>query len=156
MEIDTSSVRAKELATDLRVAASELIAVVEAIEPERWGHVPGPSIWSVGKDAEHVAEAAAYHQWIVRFTIGHEVLSHRPGIERRALTTRLTMREAVDLIRQRTVEGAALISSLTAKQLALPTRPHRAKAQILADTIGRVLVGHYDTHRRDIERKLRA
>lgn len=65
----------------------------------------------------------------------------------------MTPRQAVDLC-QRTEEGAALTSSLSDEQLALPTRPPRAGAQVLADTIGLVLIGHSDAHRRDIERKL--
>jgi hypothetical protein len=112
-------------------------------------------VWSVGKDAAHVAEAAAYHQWIVRLTIGQNVSWRRPIIERQELTTTMTAQQALDLIRQRTEEGAALISSLSDEQLDLPTRPPRARGQALADTIELVLIGHYDVHRRDIERKLR-
>ena len=47
------------------------------------------------------------------------------------------------------------MATLSKEQLALPTRPSRARGEALAETIERVLVGHYDTHRRDIERKLR-
>ena len=149
------SVRAAKLEADLHAAAATLISVVQRIEPERWTHVPGPSVWSVGKDAAHVAEAAVYHQWIVRLTFGQKVSSRRPVIERHELTTTMTTQQVVDLIQRRTEEGAALISSLGDDQLALPTRPPRARAQALADTIELVLIGHYDTHRRDIERKLR-
>jgi hypothetical protein len=67
----------------------------------------------------------------------------------------MTTEQAVALIRQRTNEGAALISTLSEEQLAMPTRPPRARAQVLADTIQLVLIRHYDTHRRDIELKLR-
>ena len=108
----------------------------------RWKHVPDPPVWSIGKDAEHVAEAAVYHQWIVQRTIGQTVSPRRPAIERKTLTTTMTALQAVDLIRQRTVEGAVLISSLSDEQLALPTRPPRARAHVLADTIERVLIGH--------------
>ena len=155
MESETSVARATKLEADLHAAASALISVVERIEPERWTHVPSPSVWSVGKDAAHVAEAAVYHQWIVRLTIGQKVSGRRPVIERQELTTIMTREQAVDLIRQRTDEGAALISSLSDEQLAMPTRPPRARGQLLADTIQLVLIGHYDAHRRDIERKLR-
>ncbi len=151
----TSKASAKKLEADLRTAASGLISVIERIEPEDWMRVPGSAVWSVGKDAAHVAEAAVYHQWIVRLTIGQKVSSRRPSLERREPVTAMTASQAVDLIRQRTSEGAALISSLTEEQLALPTRPPRAPAQVLADTIERVLIGHYDAHRHDIERKLR-
>jgi uncharacterized damage-inducible protein DinB len=147
--------RAGELEADLRAAAAALISVLRRIEPERWTHVPGPSVWSVGKDAAHVAEAAVYHQWIVRLTIGLSASSRRPPIERQELITTMTPEQAIDLIQKRTEEGAALISGLSDEQLALPTRPPRARGQVLADTIHLVLIGHYDAHRRDIERKLR-
>jgi uncharacterized damage-inducible protein DinB len=147
--------RATKLEADLHAVAAALISILEPIEPERWTHVPGRSVWSVGKDAAHVAEAAVYHQWIVRGTIGQVVSSRRPGIERQEVTTTMTAQQAVDLIRRRTEESAALISSLSDEQLALPTRPHRARAQALADTIELVLIGHYDSHSRGIERKLR-
>ncbi len=55
----------------------------------------------------------------------------------------------------RTLEGAGLIASLTDDQLTLPTRPPRAQGEALAGTIERVLIRHYDAHRREIERKLR-
>ncbi len=155
MKSPAGSARATKLAADLRAAAAALIAVLEGIEPERWTHVPSSSFWSVGKDAAHVAEAAVYHQWIVRLTIGQRVPSGRPVIERRQLTTTMTADQAIELIRQRTAEGAALIASLSDEQLALPTRPPRARGEPLADTIERVVIGHYDVHRRDIERKLR-
>jgi uncharacterized damage-inducible protein DinB len=155
MESHANAPRAATLGADLLAAASTLISVLERMEPERWMHVPGPSVWSVGKDADHVAEAAVYHQWIVRLTIGQKVSGRRPVIERQELTTIMTMQQAVDLIRKCTDEGAALISSLTDEQLAMPTRPPRARGQVLADTIRLVLIGHYDGHRRDIERKLR-
>ena len=37
----------------------------------------------------------------------------------------------------------------------LATRPPRARSQALAETIGLVLIGHYDTHLRDTEAKIR-
>jgi uncharacterized damage-inducible protein DinB len=155
MTVQAGSARAKQLGADLRVAAGALLSLLERIDPERWSNVPGSSVWSIGKDAAHVAEAAVYHQWIVRLTIGEEVSSRRPAIERRELTTAMTTQQVMDLIRQRTDEAAALISGLTDIQLNAPTRPPRARGQMLADTIELVLIGHYHAHRRDIERKLR-
>ena len=155
MDTWASATRAGKLETDLRVASGALVSLLEPIDPERWSHVPGTSEWSIGKDAVHVAEAAVYHQWIVRLTIGENVSSRRPAMERRQLTTAMTAPQALELIRQRTDEGAALISGLTDEQLTLPTRPTRARGQALADTIEKVLIAHYDAHRRDIERKLR-
>jgi hypothetical protein len=154
MKVQAASSRATTLAADLNATAAALVSVVQLIEPEWWTHVPGASVWSVGKDAAHVAEDAVYHQWIVRLTIGQKVSSRRPAIERRELATTMMAAEVVDLICQRSAEGVALISSLSDEQLALPTRPPRAQGQLLVDTINRVLIGHYDVHRLDIERKL--
>ena len=71
------------------------------------------------------------------------------------MTSALSQREAAELIRQRVEDGVQLLVDLTDAQLALPTRPPRANAQILADTIEHVLIGHFDTHRVAIEAKLR-
>ena len=144
------------LALRLDEAAAALIAVIDHTEPERWRHVPAPGVWAIGKDAEHVVEAAGYHQWIVRLTIGHKVPSRRPVLERKQLTTELSSVDAVELLRRRTESGIELILGLTDEQLNLQTRPPRARAQVLADTIDSVLIGHHDGHRADIEAKIRA
>jgi uncharacterized damage-inducible protein DinB len=151
-----TSPKAGELASRLRVAADALVAAVEGIDGDEWHRVPEPGTWSIGKDAEHVAEAARYHQWIVRLTIGEKVSSRRPVLERKQMTSALSPREAAELIRQRVEEGVRLVLALTDAQLAQPTRPPRANAQVLTDTIDRVLIGHFDTHRAAIEGKLRA
>lgn len=147
---DTATLEAR-----LRAAAAALVQVLEGIEPERWKRLPDPPAWSIGKDAAHVAEAAVYHQWIIQLTIGEPVSSRRPAIERKERATALTVREAIDLILVRTDDSAALIAALTGEQLALLTRPPRAGAATLAETIERVMVGHYEQHRREIARKLR-
>jgi hypothetical protein len=147
------SERAAALAARLDEAAADLIAVIADIEPDRWQHVSAPGVWAIGKDAEHVIEAAGYHQWIVRLTIGQKVSSRRPVLERRQLTTDLSPEEAVVLLRRRTDEGVELILGLTDEQLNLPTRPPRARSQAVAETIELVLIGHYDVHRGDIEVK---
>jgi uncharacterized damage-inducible protein DinB len=154
--VQPGSARAAALAARLRGAVASLIAVVEQIEPERWRRVPAPGVWSVGKDAEHAAEGAALHQWIVRLTIGERASSSRPAVEREQLTTALSPREAADLLRQRTDEGARLVQGLSDEQLDLPTRPPRAKARSLAETIEGALIGHLNHHRDEIEAKLRA
>jgi len=151
---DRSS-RAVALVEQLREACDALIAIVERIEPERWVHVPKPGMWSPSKDAEHVAEGAAYHQWIVRLTLGQKVPA-RPGIERKLVTAQLSQREVVDLLRQRTEGGTHLVEGLSDEQLDLPPRPPRARLRTLAEMIERVLIGHYHTHRKVIESKLRA
>jgi uncharacterized damage-inducible protein DinB len=155
MDGRAASQRPKALAKRLREAAAALIAVVESIDEDRWRRVPQPGVWSIGKDAEHVAEAAIYHQWIVRVTIGQAASSRRPAIERNQMTTGRSPREVVELLDERTQEGARLLLDLTEEQLELPTRPPRARGQVLAETIERVLIGHYDTHRLEIEAKLR-
>ena len=146
--------RAEKLAEDLGDAAEVLIAVLGDVPLDRWMHVPGPGVWSVGKDVEHLAEAAVYHQWIIRMTIGEPVPSRRPPLERSRLTTSLSPLDAVALLRQRTDESATLIRALTDEQLGLPTRPPRARDQGLAETIERVLIGHYRAHQDDIASKL--
>jgi uncharacterized damage-inducible protein DinB len=144
------------LAARLREAAATLIAVVARIDDGHWRVVPSPGVWSIGKEAEHVAEAASYHQWIVRLTIGQEVSKRRPPIERNQMTTGRSPREVAELIRQRTDESVGLLLVLTDDQLDLLTRPPRARGQHLGATIERVLIGHYDTHRAAIEAKLSA
>ena len=145
--------RSATLAARLDEAAAALIATIAQIEPDRWQHIPAPGVWAIGKDAEHVIEAAGYHQWIVRLTIGQKVSSRRPVLERQVLTTGLSPSQAVEQLRCRTEEGAALILGLSDEQLRLPTRPPRAPSQALADTIELVLIAHYHAHRRDIEAK---
>jgi uncharacterized damage-inducible protein DinB len=146
--------RSAALAERLRQAAERLVAVIEPIDDARWRVVPEPGVWSIGKDAEHVAEAAGYHLWIVRLTIGEKVSSRRPAPERKQMTSGVARREAVQRIRQRAEDGAQLILGLSEEQLDLPTKPPRANGPVLAETIERVLVGHFDTHRAAIEAKL--
>jgi uncharacterized damage-inducible protein DinB len=155
MPNDAWSPRAAALASLLAEASAALVTVVEAVDDERWMRVPGPGIWSIGKVAAHVAEATRMHQWMVRRTIGEEVPSRRPLIERTELTTACTPMETADLIRARTLEGVTLLRGLSDEQLALPTRPPRARGELLARTIERVLIRHVDTHRLEIERRLR-
>ena len=155
VDVRAQSERAATLAARLDEAAAALIAVIEHIEPDRWRHIPAPGVWAIGKDAEHVIEAAGYHQWIVRLTIGQKVPSRQPVLERKQLTTDLSPAEAVALLRRRTAEGVELILVLTDEQLDLPTRPPRARGQVLAKTIALVLIDHHDGHRADIEAKSR-
>jgi uncharacterized damage-inducible protein DinB len=153
--VQPGSARAAALAARLREAAAALIALVEQIDPERWEHVPGPGVWSVGKEAEHAAEGAALHRWIVRLTLGERVASGRPAVERKRLTTALPPREAADLIRQRTDEAARLVEGLSDAQLDLPKRPPGSKPRSLAEEIEGTLIGHLNHHRAAIEAKLR-
>ena len=147
------SERAAALALRLDESAAALLAVIADIEADRWQLIPAPGVLAIGKDAGHVIEAAGYHQWIVRLTIGQKVSSRRPVLERKQLTTDLSPQEAVAILRRRTEEGAELILGLTDEQLNLPTKPPRVRSQRLAETIELVLIGHYDGHRGDIEAK---
>ena len=156
MRVDAGSTRAARLAASLRDVASSLIATIAETQPDDWLRPAGTSAWAIGKDAEHVIEAAGYHQWIVRRTIGDKVSSRPPVLERQQMTTELSIREAIDRIQGRTEDAAALLSGLTDEQLDLPTRPPRARSQRLAQTIEAVLIGHYAAHQRDIEAKQRA
>lgn len=156
MTAEAASPRAAALAALLRERAESLIAVIEPIDADRWTAVPTPGVWSIGKDAAHVAEATVMHQWIVHRSVGHKVPSRRPGVERKEMTTDLSPADMVALLRQRTEEGAGLILEVTDEELDRPTRPPRARGQALGETIERLLIGHYDTHRTEIEAKLRA
>ena len=148
--------RASALAQDLEVAAASLIDVIGRIGPTLWNELPAPGVWSIGKDVAHVIDAGAYHQWVVRLTIGEPVSSRRPAIERKVLRTTLSADEATTALRARTEEGLSLIRRLTDAQLDMPTRPPRSHGERLAATIERVLIGHYGVHRTDIEAKLAA
>ena len=70
------------------------------------------------------------------------------------MVSNLSPQEIVALIRRRTDDGRVLLLGLTDEQLDRPTRPPRARGQLLAETIERVLIGHYDIHRAEIETKL--
>jgi uncharacterized damage-inducible protein DinB len=148
-----ASPRAAALVEQLRDAADGLIALVAHIEPERWTYVPSAGVWSPGKDAEHVADAAAYHLWMVRLTLGQKVPPRTP-IERARMTAQLAQRDVVDLIRRRTDEIASLVGELTDQQLDLRPRPPRARLHTLAELVERVLIGHYRVHTTDIAAKL--
>jgi uncharacterized damage-inducible protein DinB len=151
-----ASERAAALADELASASARLVRVIEPIDETHWRAVTSPGVWSISKDAEHVAEATVYHQWIVRLTIGEKVSSRRPRIERSRLTSDLSPAEVSDLVRLRSEEGERLLRSLTDEQLDRPTKPPRARGQLLATTIQLVLINHFDGHRAEIEAKLNA
>ena len=154
---ESESERAAVLVAQLREATTRVVAVLETIDDDRWRAVQTPGVWSIGKEAAHIADATAYHQWIVRLTIGEKVSSRRPRIERTQMTTDLSPVQVIELIRQRSAEGIQLLGALTDAQLDTPTRPPRhAGRELLAVTIERVLIDHYDGHRAEIEAKLNA
>jgi uncharacterized damage-inducible protein DinB len=145
---------APALAALLQESAARMILAIQPLHDERWYAVPLPGVWSIGREAEHVAEAGAYHQWIVRLTIGEKVSSRRPVLERRQLTTDRSPADVAELIQRQTDTSARLILTLSDEHLQLPTRPARSHAESLAATIERVLIGHYDVHRAEIETKI--
>ena len=146
--------RVAALVDRLCQVSEALVSLVDTIEPERWMNVPKPGAWSPGKDDEHVADGAAYHQWIVRFSLGEKV-PPRPHIERAQLTAQRAQRDVVDLLRRRTQDSVTLIGGLSDEQLDLPVRPPRARSARLAQMIEHVLIGHYEVHRTAIQAKLR-
>jgi uncharacterized damage-inducible protein DinB len=156
MSSRASSDRGEALATRLEDASARLIGVIETIEDGMWRRTPRPDVWSVSKDVEHVIEASGYHQWIIRLTIGDEVPKRKPVLERKRMASEMPRSQAIDELRRRTDEGAALLRRLTDDQLDLVTQPPRARGQRLAETIDQVLIDHHDGHLADIEAKLRA
>ena len=143
------SQRAAHLVEQLREASDALIRLVERIPATQWGHVTTPGEWSPGKEAEHVADGNALHQWVVRSTLRQQT-GIRPVVERARLTAQLAQPEVIKLLRQRALESSGLVEPLTDEQLALPCR-----TRTLGAFIERVLIGHLRTHQAVIERKLR-
>src|SRR5437762_8974454 len=81
---DRSSSRVTALVERLRQVSEALIGLVGAIESERWMNVPRHGVWSAGKEGEHVADGAGYHQCIVRHSLGQIALAP-PHLERAQL-----------------------------------------------------------------------
>jgi hypothetical protein len=90
--------------------------------------VPAPGVWSVGKEAEHVAEGAVLHQWIVRLSVGERVGASRPGVERKELTTRLTPAETVDTATPHCVNRGADVNDVRWKRYPLAAASAHARA----------------------------
>jgi DinB superfamily len=145
-----SNGRAAALVEQLRTAADAFIAFIDQIPADRWSRVDVPDVWSPAKDAEHVAEGNALHQWVVRAALRQQP-EQRPVLDRARMTAQAAQREVVALLRERTRESIRLIGALTDEQLRLPCRPPRT----VEEFVKRVLIGHYGTHHAEIERKLR-
>jgi hypothetical protein len=146
-----SSPRARALAAKLRTVATGLVATIESIDSEAWDSLRKPGEWSPGKDAEHVTDAAALHFWRVTSTLGL-VGSDPPTIERAQLTAARSQAEILALLKSRVDQAAAAIEKLADVQLDAVDRTSRSMAEI----IERPLIRHLDTHRGEIEKKLRA
>src|SRR5215471_21731211 len=119
MSVRGDSARAAALVEHLRQVGEALIGLVGSIDPEQWTRVPQPGVWSPGKEVEHVADGAAYHQWIIRTSLGEKV-PPRPKIERSEMISQRSQPDVVDLLRQRTDDGIALVARLSNAQLDLP------------------------------------
>jgi hypothetical protein len=145
----TASPHAAYLVEQLQDASNALIGVAERIPAQRWAGIAAPGEWSPGKDAEHVAEGNALHQWVVRSTLRQRP-GKRPVVERKRLTAGLAQPEVIGLLEQRAQESRNLLEALTDEQIALPCR-----GRTLGEFIERVLVGHYRIHEAAIEHKLR-
>jgi DinB superfamily len=145
------SARARALASKLRAAAAGLIATIESINPQAWDQFRKPGEWSPGKDAEHVTDANALHFWRVCSALG---LDHPepPEIERAQLTASRSQAEIVATLRSRIEHCAGVIGGLTDAQLDVVDTTSRS----VADVIERPLIRHLETHREQIEKKLRA
>ena len=144
-----ASQRAAHLIEQLHDASDTLLGLIQRITDTQWPHVATPGEWSPGKEAEHVAEGNALHQWVVRSTLRQQA-GTRPVVERARLTAQLAQPELIKLLRQRAQESSSLVEPLTDEQLALPCR-----TRTLDEFIERVLIGHYWTHQAAIERKIR-
>jgi uncharacterized damage-inducible protein DinB len=149
------SSRAAALVEQLREVAEALIGLAASIDAEQWTKSPGSGVWSPGKDAEHVADGAAFHQWLIRVSLGQKVPA-RPKIERDELVPQRSQQDVADFLRTRTEEGLALVGGLSDAQLHLPVRPPRGHLATVEQLIEAMLIGHYEGHRREIEAKLRA
>jgi len=132
----------------LHAASDALIAQVERIPAADWPHVSTPGEWSPGKDAEHVADGNALHQWVVRSALRQRA-GKRPAVERQRMTAAVSQLEVARLLKERVDESARLIESLTDEQLDLPCR-----TSTVGEFVERALIGHITTHHTEIARKL--
>jgi predicted acetyltransferase/uncharacterized damage-inducible protein DinB len=154
MDAHAANQRSIELADRLTDARDSVTSLLEQIEGQDWLRVPGTGVWSPSKEAEHVADGNVLQQWVVRLTIGQAKASGRPGIERKQLTTSRSPAEVVEQVRRTLDEAATLIRGLTDEQLDLTTKPPKAGAPSLAQTIQHLMIDHVEHHRREIETKV--
>lgn len=149
-----SSSRASALADGLDAASLALTTLLERIDVDAWLAVPDPGVWSIGKEAEHVADGSVSHQWRVRLSIGQAKASQGPTIERRVLTSRASPADTIDLIRRTLAQAATLVRSLTDAQLDLPAKPPTGRPHSMAVAV-EGMIQHVHHHRAEIESKLR-
>jgi uncharacterized damage-inducible protein DinB len=142
------------LIEQLHQASEALIGLLNTVDDERWSGQPCAGVWSIGKDAEHVADGNALHRWIVRVTLGEDSPRKRPAVERQLMTARGTRTETIALLQRATKESAALIARLTNEQLKLEAKPTSSRPRPLAEMIERTLIGHIHHHQEEIQAKL--
>jgi hypothetical protein len=143
--------RAVALAAKLRACVMGLIGTIESIRAGEWDRVRKPGEWSPGKDAEHATDAAAMHFWRLCDALELDC-PDPPAIERTQLTASRSQVEILGTLRRRIDHSAGVIEDLTDAQLDVVDRTSRS----VADIIERPLIRHLETHRDDIEKKLRA
>jgi hypothetical protein len=145
----------ESLARQLEQVAERFITFIESIEPAAWDRQGTPDEWAPSKDAEHVLEATVMHQWVVRRSLGHKTTSTRPPVERAHMTACMPQHHLVQRLRDCTQEGIELISGLTPEQLQTPVKSASAKKRTVQNFIEGPLIGHFETHRMEIAKKLK-
>jgi hypothetical protein len=145
------------LAQRVRDACAALIQTVGQVDDAHWGKVVEDGVWSPGKDAEHVTQGAAYHQWIVRRAALGDTSDRPVGTERDLMVAVLAKRDILDVLQQRTDQSALLVQSLSDAQLELPAPRMGADgpARTVEQMIEGQMIRHYYEHRENIEAKLR-
>lgn len=149
--------RAAALANRVREAGAALIQAVRQVDDAHWARVVEDGVWSPGKDAEHVTQGAAYHQWLVRTSALGETSERTAGTQRDIMVALLPQREVLDALQQRTEQSALLVASLSDDQLELPAPPLGADGppRTVEQLIDGQMIRHYHEHRENIEAKLR-
>src|SRR5450631_4652930 len=103
------SERATALANQVRQAGTALMQTVGQVDDAHWGRVVEDGVWSPGKDAEHVTQGAAYHQWLVRTSALGDTSERSASTQRDIMVALLSKREVLDALKQRTDQSASLV-----------------------------------------------
>jgi hypothetical protein len=151
------SERATALANQVREAGAALIQNVGQVDDAHWGRVVEEGVWSPGKDAEHVTQGAAYHQWLVRTSALGDTSARSASTQRDIMVALLSKSEVLDALQQRTDQSASLVASLSDAQLELPapTMGPDGPPRTVQQMIEGQMIRHYHEHRENIKAKLR-
>jgi DinB superfamily len=150
--------RATVLANEVREAGTRLMQTVRQVDDAAWTRVAEDGVWSPGKDAEHVTQGAAYHQWLVRTTALGDTSPRSASTRRDIMVAVMPKDDILRLLEQRTEQSALLVESLSDEQLRMPAPtfgpdgPPRTVDQMIKGQ----MIRHYHEHRENIEAKLRA